>query len=297
MNERLHLRWLVREAEERVKDGAAEAAKLVAERDAALSELAETRRAKSETTDALSAAQRQAVELEATLLSERSMYGARVAEAEHVAREGAEAKLRMRRLEAKLDAANVARAADGVMHEKQKLLLERLIELEGTFGAVLAPSKSATPYSLAVQELTKDELRIPAAAVRRHAALQGELAPPLLEAPLPGREAHQAAAMAASSVALGRHSEGLLPSGRKAMVPLSGAEAAMSPSPPPALPASTSLPVLRTGVRPAESVKALPVARGSARVAARKGVSIGSRSEVKQIVAMRARAAVNPTAP
>ena len=256
VNERLQLRWAVREAEDRIKDGAGEAAKLVAERDASLAELAEVRQHFRQTSGGLKAAQRRVLELEATLLAERASFGARVADAEHTAREGAEALHKVRRLEAQVEAANAARHDEDALYETQRLLLERLLELEGTFGAVLAPPVAeATMYSRVMHDLSKEQLRIAAPKAHQRTAGGDLVMPPRL----------------AEAGAVGRRDP-----------------AAMSSSPRCAalLPASTSLPVLRTGVRPTDpSVRPLPVARGAARVAARKGISVGSRSEIKQVVA------------
>ena len=74
---RLHLRWAVSQAEERVKEAASDAAGLVAERDQAMGELHETAEREARASSALAEAQQRVLDLEASLLAERSNWASR----------------------------------------------------------------------------------------------------------------------------------------------------------------------------------------------------------------------------
>ena len=309
VSEGLHLKWAVREAEERVREGASECAKLVAERDAAMNELMESRKGEEEAMSDCAVAKKRIFELEAMLLAERADFGARIADNEHKAREGAAAMQRVRKLEHEIDAANAARAADSLLHEKQRILLSRLIELEGTFGEMLAPPGGPTAYGQALQELTKKEISIqPAKRLIENASntLDVHLVPsPLKGLPLPGKEAMHAASVAAKSTlgpATASASAGVLtdPTAASAIGRAAGVgRVDPTGAPAPAMTGSASLPMLRN---PAglTSERPLPVARGAARAQARRaqGVSVGSRnSELKQLVAMQNRTRANLSPP
>jgi chromosome segregation ATPase len=235
-----HLRWAMREAEARERESAADVVTLIGERDAVRAELAEARRREREATAGFEAAEWRSYELEAAVYAERADLSQRLVDAQQTARDGTHAMQRLRTLEGELESAHAFRAATAVANDKQRLLLTRLLELEGTFGPMLAPHGGETPYSRALHELTQHELHLPP----------------------PGRRTEPAFA---------------------ALPP-----ALMLPLPP--LPKSSSLPMLRTGVPPAaEAARPLPVARGAARVAARKGVSVGSRSELRYMAAAQPR--------
>lgn len=220
--------------------------------------------------------------------------------------------------------------SEQVMHAKQRVLIARLMELEGTFRPMLAPQGGDTPYSVAVQEITKHEMarRAPPACDPRNStpispwnlrgASAGGLeetthqarvttcrvwqrlastrmrhpsrAPSPLEAPLPGQEARRAAVSAAAHAVKTAHAH----AAEGARTSRARADTASTGTTNP-LSLSTSLPMLRTRSS-AEPLPAfaqpLPVARGSVRVAARKakGVSAGTRSEIMNAIAMHSRA-------
>ena len=285
VNENLHLRWAVSQAEERFKETAMECASLVADRDSLLGELHQVRELEQQASDGLRQAKKHILELEASILAERSTWATRVSEAERASREHASAVHRARRLQEELDMALGARAAESLAHEKQRVLLARLLELEGTFAPMLQPQTSGsflTPYSQALQEIAKEEMRIPHAIRERKTPASG-LSPPLLAGPLPGSEARNAAYAAVAATEAERAAND--PSAVR------GVDVARTGAMPRSLPGSTSLPLLRTGLAASHGAKPLPVARGSTRVVARKsgGVSLGSRNSLQQLAALQSR--------
>ena len=291
----LHLRWAISQTEERLKETAEECAKLVAERDVAASELLLVRQAEEKGSQELLTLRRRVTELEAVTLADRNEYESRLAEAEQKARGATEAISYSRRLEEKLRQELMARAAESVAHEKQRVLLARLLELEGTFGAMLQPRGAhatadggaaghLTPYAVALHDLAKEEMRLPP-QVREAATPSSKLPPPLLVGPLPGHEARLAARAAVSTELAQMRDPSSVPrggvgaGGGGAGGGTLSATAAGGASSVKALPGSMSLPLLRTGIRtPVQGARPLPVARGSARVQQRRsgGVSAGT---------------------
>jgi len=276
-NECHHLRWAVSQGEERLKEMAEECAQLVAERDVAASELVEVRQAERGASRELEGLRKRVVDLEAALFSERKQMAGRMSEADRQGRQAYEASHELHRLQEELRIEHAARAAERVSHEKQRVLLARLLELESTFGAMLMPPSGGaptgpqylSPYGVALHELAKEEMRIPS-SVRERPTPASNLPPPLLARPLPGHEARLAVRAAASHGAA--HDPTSHPRGAADGVGHSNATVR-------GLPGSTSLPLLRTGIRtPISGAKPLPVARGSARVQQRRsgGISVGS---------------------
>ena len=283
-----HLRWAVAQGEERSKEAAEECAELVRERDTALSELHGLRTAEAQASGDLNKAQKRILQLEATIISERNVWQARLEQSERLSQEHSVASHRAKQLQSELEMASAVRAADSVAHEKQRVLLSRLLELEGTFGSMLQPQKSGnflSPYGQVLHELTKEEIRIPP-AVRERKTPSSHLSPPLLAGPLPGTEAVRAAQAGARAVLESQRGSSFRAGEGPLDFPADESPRAR------ALPGSSSLPVLRTGmINHGLGAKPLPVARGPARVAQRRsgGMSIGQRNEAQNLVAMQTR--------
>ena len=264
-----HLRWAVAQAEGRTEDLARESAQLVSERDAALREVAELRDAYQSARQELDDAKKRALDFEADLHAERSALVTRQAETAEMARANVDSSVELKRLQRELSGLQLARSAESISHGKQRLLIARLLELESTFGEMLPPKSHArTPYAQALSELSKLEMALPT-GVRGLRTPSSNLSPPLLAGPLPGAEA-RAVALSVAEAAL---SGPLAPPHH-----LQSADGRLHVPRAASLTPSSSLPMLNT--------KALPVARGAARVAARRGVALRAHDELRSLVTL-----------
>ena len=283
--ENQYLRWAASQADERIREAAAESAGLVGERDAAIAQLHERKRAIKEAHAELETVKGRLLKVEAATFAERAQWMTRVSESERAAREGANLIHRLRQLEGELSTASKHAASEGLAHDKQKVLVSRLMELESTFGAMLTPAAAgASPYTHALQALanspSKGSDHSPSARTSHHSPVLVTQA---------GSAAHGAAMAAAASA----YASALQPKGSLSP-PVGALQKAARP-----MPLSTSLPLLTQGVRsPVPVLSHKPVARGAARVAARRGVPVGTRSEVQQalekVQAAKARSQMGP---